>query len=387
MNILLLHNRYQKRGGEDVVVEAETRLLASSGHTVRTEIVSNDQVVGPLAKFEAAARAAYDSRRAEWVRQLVLAHDIQIVHIHNFFPILTPAVHEGAARAGAAVVQTLHNYRLICSGAHLLRNGLECEKCVTGSKLWGVAHRCYRGSLPGSAAIALMQERAERRRTWHRYVHRFIALTAQNKTKFVSAGLPGDRISIKPNFVFAPMTGHFARREEVLFVGRLAREKGVHLILEAARAYPAITFRIIGDGPEAQRLRSAAPGNVSFLGQKNQDEVRIAMQTARMLLVPSIWPETFGITVVEAFAAALPVVASRIGALAELVENEVTGLHFETGNVGSLVVAIGRLLSSPEATERMGLRAQKTYEELYSPARNAVLLERIYQEAQAQAKE
>ena len=201
MRLLIVHNSYQRAGGEDVAVAMEADMLRAAGHSVHLELVSNDSIVGFPSKVRTLLRTPYDPDRRAWMNDLIDRSGAELVHVHNFFPLLTPAVHETAARRGLAVVQTLHNFRLICAGAMLLRDGAVCEKCLTGTRLSGVVHRCYRGSLPGSIAVTAMQARAEREGTWQHSVHRFIALTEFARSKFIAGGLPADRIAVKPNAI------------------------------------------------------------------------------------------------------------------------------------------------------------------------------------------
>lgn len=384
MRILVLHNLYQQRGGEDAVVEAETALLRAGGHDVRVEKVHNDQIVGFAAKTKAFANAAFDAGRYRWMRDVLQDYRADIVHIHNFFPLLTPAVHAAAADMGVPVVQSLHNFRITCANALLLRGGYICEKCVGGSKLWGVYHRCYRGSLPGSLAVVNMQIRAQRQHSWHRHVHRFIALTEFGKSKFVSAGLPAERIAVKPNFLpkIAPVLQE--PRSGGLFVGRLSREKGAHLLIEAWRHLPDVGLTIAGDGPERGRLEAAAPANIRFLGQVGSAEVAREMARAAFLVIPSICYEGFPLTVVEAFSRALPIVASRIGSLAEIVTPGLNGDLFEPGHPESIVEVVQRFLSEASYGQRLGAGALGSYLSLYTAERNLKQLETIYAEAMEQ---
>jgi glycosyltransferase involved in cell wall biosynthesis len=380
MKILLLHNAYRQRGGEDVVVEAESALLAAAGHTVFQETVSNDTIVGARDGLGLLLSSGYNRSRAEWLTRLLDETGAEVVHIHNFFPLLSPAVHEAASLHGAAVVQTLHNYRLICAAGTFLRQGSVCEKCLTGSRLWGVAHRCYRHSLPGSLAVANMQGTAVRRGIWHDHVHRFIALTDFARDKFVAGGLPPDKLVVKPNFV-APVGEGGEVRSGGLFVGRLSQEKGVHTLLEAWKALPQHHLTIIGDGPESASLQRLAGPNVTFLGALPSDQVVSHMRRAAFVAVPSIWYEGFGLTAIEAFACGTPVIASKIGSLAELVDDGVNGLLFAAGDPAALAAAADHMLSNPEGAERLGQRARQTHARLFSPAVNLAQLEAIYEDA------
>lgn len=383
MRLIILHNTYQLRGGEDAVVAAEAALLRAAGHSVHVETVSNDRISGLAAKLRAFHSAPYKRACKRWVADLVGSTGAELVHIHNFFPLLTPAVHEGAAERGIAVVQTLHNYRLLCANALFLRNGHICQKCLQGSRVWGAAHRCYRGSLPASLAVVRMQWRAERHQTWHQHVHRFIALTEFARSKFVAGGLPAERIAVKPNFVPDPKFARRLReqRKGALFVGRLAEEKGVDVLIKAWKHLPDIPLTIVGDGPERARMQSEAPANVRLLGLRSAEEVRAQMAAAQCLVVPSIWYEPFGMVAIEAFAVGRPVIASRIGALAELVTDQVTGWHFTPGDPESLAEVMREAFGNHTRLAEMGRAARRAWQQYYSPAKNLAQLERIYKEA------
>ncbi|MBN9309597.1 glycosyltransferase [Devosia sp.] len=378
MRIYIAHNAYQQQGGEDAVVAAEAELLRSAGHDVSVGLVSNNDIHSRAAKVRAFFDAPHSARRAAWIGEELQRTGAEILHVHNFFPLLTPAIHEEAARRGIAVVQTLHNYRLLCAGATFLRDGQLCEKCLGDRRHWGVVHRCYRGSLPGSLAVYRMQERSRHLQVWQRRVHRFIALSEFARSKFVEGGFPADRIVVKPNFV-APYSGPLpASRHGALFVGRLAREKGVDVLLDAWRQLPDLPLTIVGDGPDRDRLIATAPPNVTFTGTLSHPEVEARMLSAAILVVPSIWYEGFGMVVAEAFARGLPVVASRIGSLPEVFGPSGQGALFEPGDREELVRAVLANLSGPDAR-----RMRERQLALFSPAAALRQLEDIYSDARA----
>lgn len=377
MKILVVHNAYQMRGGEDSVVEAEIALLRGAGYEVRLECVSNDDISGTMAAARAFIKAPYDPARARWIRDMVRRDNIAIVHVHNSFPRLTPAIHMGASAGGAAVVQTLHNYRLVCANALMLRDGQVCELCLHGRSWPALKYRCYRDSLPGTFAAVRTQWQMRAHR-WQDSVDQFIALTGFAAGKFVDSGLPADRISVKPNFRAAAPTSP-ALRQGFLFVGRLSPEKGVHVLLDAFRSLPNLCLTIIGDGPDAAVLRERAPCNVTFTGPLSPEDVQAHMLRAVALVMPSVWYEGFPMTVVEAYASRLPVIASRIGSLAEIVRHSETGLLFEPGSADSLAT----MLREADQLElaRMGELSREMYEELYTPERNLEMLLAIYSKA------
>ncbi|MDG4720115.1 MULTISPECIES: glycosyltransferase family 4 protein [Thalassospira] len=386
MRILVLHNTYQESGGEDAVVAAENALLMRGGHDVHLEIVSNDSIQGLLSKLHTFLTTPHSARRKSWMRDLIALHKPDVVHIHNFFPLLTPAIHEAASESGVAVVQTLHNYRLLCAGALFLRDGSACEKCLVGSNIWSVVHRCYRSSLPGSVAIFRMQNKARQQETWQRHVHRFITLTDFARRKFIAGGLPHTRLSVKPNFAYNTITSEQNSRIGALFVGRLSPEKGADILLEAWRNLQHVPLTIAGDGPERARLEALAPPHVRFLGQCKPTEVSNMMAKAQALVMPSLCYEGFPMTLVEAFANNLPVIGSRLGAIEELIEDGITGHHFAPGDAADLTSIATHAFANPARLSAMGQAARSRYEEHYTPERNLEILEAIYREAIIEAR-
>lgn len=382
MRILVLHNRYRMAGGEDVAVEAEVALLRERGHEVTLVEVDNADIAGPVGRIGAALGTPYRPARRRWAKHLVERSGAQLVHVHNFFPLLSPSVIDGARDAGAAVIQTLHNYRAICANGLLMRDGAVCEDCV-GRVGWpALRHRCYRGSLVGTAAAVAMQQAIHQGGIWDRPGTRLIALTDFARNKLIEGGLPGARIVIKPNFI-APVATSSAARDGVLFVGRLSAEKGVGVLIEVARALPHRRFTIVGGGDDA-RWRAMAPGNVVFTGVMAGAAAREAMTRAALLVMPSLWYEGFPMTLLEAFARATPVVASRIGSLAELAEDGVTGRLVAPGDPAALAVAIEAMLDDPAGAIGIGRAAKAVVEARYDPASIGARLEEIYREALAE---
>jgi glycosyltransferase involved in cell wall biosynthesis len=380
MKILVAHNRYQQPGGEDAVFEREANLLAASGHDVRKLLVSNDVITSRQIKLFTALRTVENPLGIAAMSRALEDFRPDVVHIHNFFPLLSPAVYKVCRHAGSAVVQTLHNYRTICAGALLMRNGQVCQLCVNGSPLWGFVHRCYRGSVVGSAAVARMIAVHRKRRTWSTDVDRFIALSEFGRRIFIEAGFPEDRVDVKPNFIEDPGNPPEGKREGVLFVGRLAEEKGVRYLVEAAARYH-FPLRVAGDGPELATLRSLAHSNVNFLGQLSHEAVLSEMRRAVVLVIPSLWYEGFPMAIVEAFASGTPVIASRLGSLAEIIEDGVTGFHVSPGEVDNLGECIQRLISDADLARRLGHMARQAFIDRFTPRSNLRQLESIYQMA------
>jgi glycosyltransferase involved in cell wall biosynthesis len=381
--LLLVHNYYQQRGGEDVVFEAEARLLEEHGHQVLRYEASNDGL-DTMPAWTLARQTVWNSRTYHDVRRLLERERPALVHVHNTLPVVSPAVYYAARRAGVPLVQTLHNYRLLCPSAVLFRQGAVCEACLHLTLAHpAVRYGCYRGSRAASAAVATTSALQRVLGTWHRCVDLFVALTDFARGKFIQGGLPPDRIVVKPNF--APdrrverVDGDYA-----LFVGRLSPEKGVQPLLAAwQRLGGRIRLRIIGDGPDAPAVTAAIRAGVAvdYLGRQGPDAVSAAMAGAKFLIFPSIWYETFGLTIIEAYAAGLPVLASDMGAMSDLVREGVTGLRFRPGDPEHLAQRVEWALAHPEDLREMGRNARREYESRYTPQRNYGLLLEVYETA------
>ena len=381
MKILVAHNAYQQRGGEDAVVESEVALLRAAGHEVREYRRHNDELAG-MGAARAAADTLWSRRTASDLAALLAAWPADVLHVHNTFPLISPSLYWAAASAHVPVVQTLHNFRLLCPQAMLLREGRVCRDCVGRVPLPAVRHGCYRGSRTQTAVLAGMLVLHRGLGTWQHKVQRYVALNDFCLDEFVRGGLPAERIAIKPNFVNAPAPPSPVERRGILFVGRLSPEKGIATLLSAAATLPPGSLYLAGDGPEAARV-AAAPG-VLTLGNLAPGAVADAMASAVAVVVPSIWPEAFGLVAVEAFAMATPVIASRIGALAAIVEDGVTGLHAVAGDTVDLAARLRWALDHPAEMGRMGAAARARYEALYTPQRNLAQLLDIYEQAKLQ---
>ena len=374
MRILFVHNTYRHRGGEDSVVEAEIELLRAHGHAVETWFRSNDEV-GGMSSLALARQTLWSDRTAHDLAELIRRFRPDVIHAHNTVPLISPSLYWAAERAGVPVVQTLHNFRLMCLNALFLREGKVCEDCMGHLPWRGVARACYRGSRAASAALAGMLTLHRGLGTYRNKVARYIALNGFCRDKFIEGGLPAERVVVKPNFVdfAAPEPG---LRSGLLFVGRLSAEKGVATLAAAMARLPAVALRVAGDGPEAGLLDGVA--GIARLGSLAGERVRQEMSRAAALVVPSIWYENFPRTIVEAFACGLPVIASRIGALADIVRDGETGLLFEPGSSRDLADKMAWVLAHPEQMAAMGRNARTQYEAEFSAEVNYRRLMEIY---------
>jgi glycosyltransferase involved in cell wall biosynthesis len=377
--ILVVHNRYQQPGGEDAVVEAEVGLLRRRGHAVETYIRDNDEL-SEMSRLGALAENLWSRRTWNDVAKLARTFRPDVIHVHNTFAMVSSSVYWAAARAVVPVVQTLHNFRLMCVQAMFLKDGKVCEDCIDRVPWRGVVHKCYRSSGLYSAAQATVIGMNRAIGTYRDRVTRYIALTDFCRDKFIQGGLPAERISVKPNFVDIARVPTNGRRGG-LFVGRLAAEKGIDVLLEALKELPAISIDVIGDGPESARL--AEHPQVNLLGWLGAAEINERMQRAAYLVMPSIWYENFPRTLVEAYANGLPVIASRLGSLAELVDHGRTGLVFEPRSAHDLARHLAWAEAFPQKMRAMGENARETYEARFTPERNYARLLEIYEHAVA----
>jgi glycosyltransferase involved in cell wall biosynthesis len=383
MRILSLHNRYLIRGGEDESREAEERLLREMGHEVNTYEEDN-KALSTLSSIEAFSRTLWSqpTYRAVYDRLTQNRHDI--VHIQNFFPLISPSAHYAARATGVPVIQTLRNYRLICPNGLFFRAGKVCEDCMGLAIPYpGVVHRCYRDNFVASSGVAAMVSVHRLLQTWQHQVTLFIALTNFARSKFIQAGFPADKIVVKPNFV-APDPGVGSGTGGYgLYVGRLSVEKGLDTLLEAWNHVSGLPLKIIGEGPLADQVQTAVQrsGTVEWLGRRPLSEVYRLMGEATVVLFPSNWYETFGRVAVEAFATGTPVIGAKIGAIAEIIDHGRTGLHFNPGDPLDLAAQIDWLLSHPIQIQSMRQAARAEFEQRYTASINYTQLLDIYQRA------
>ena len=377
MRVLVVHNRYQSPGGEDAVVEDEIGLLGSRGHEVELYLRDNRELRDTSA-LDAFTRAIWARDASDDLKRIFKRFKPDIVHVHNTFARVSAAVHWAAAAAGIPVVQTLHNFRLLCVQAMFLRAGRVCEDCLGRTPWRGAFRKCYHGSGSQSAALAAMVAVHRALGTYRSKITRYIALTDFCRDKFILGGLPAERIMVKPNFVDVARPRQ-ATRGGALFVGRLAPEKGIDTLIAALNELPGISLDVIGDGPERPKL--CAHPRVRWLGWRPAHEVREHMARASYLVMPSLWYENFPRTLVEAFASGLPVIASRLGALQELVDHGFTGLLFDPGSASGLAGQMRWAESQSERMRCLGEYARAKYEVEFTPAVNYDRLIAIYQDA------
>lgn len=374
MRIAILHSRYLSgpASGENRVVADDTKLLADAGHEVRTWMPSPGTTRKEQAK--AAWRTVWSAEAVSQVRDLVGSWKAEIVHCHNLFPLLSPAAIREASAQGAGVVMTLHNYRLMCLPGSFFRDGHMCEECLGHLPWRGVVHRCYRHSTLASGALATSLTVHRGWRTFDR-IDRFLAVSEIVQEKHVQAGTAPERIQVTPQFAW-PTRPREGPGDYFLYVGRLTREKGANALIEAWT--PGLgPLLVVGDGPEMAHLRATAPSNVEFRGLVAADAVPALLRGARALLVPSLWDDAAPRSVTEAYAAGVPVLASRIGGLPEIVRDGESGLLVTPGASDQWAAAVERLADDSESV-RLGTGAHRLWSARHRPEHSLGRLEGAY---------
>jgi glycosyltransferase involved in cell wall biosynthesis len=380
MRILIVHSRYlsEAASGENVVVEDEAKLLTRGGHHVEVWQPRPTRVTG-MGLVRTGMQATWSREGVARVRRMIRHMEAEIVHFHNLFPTLSPAVLRAATEEGAAAVMTLHNYRLMCLPSTFLRDGRICEDCIARTPWPGIVHRCYRDSLPGSAALAASLSLHKMLRTFDR-VALYLPVSEFVRNKYIEAGFAAERLRVKSNFAWAT-TRREGPGDHFVYLGRLSAEKGVRTLVSAWKHMSA-KLVIVGDGPEGGRLRDVAPKTIEFTGLVHHAEVADLLRGARALLVPSLWYEAQPRVILEAYATGVPVIASRIGGLPDFVIDRETGFLVSPQDHGAWARAAGWLLDDSEA-ERLGEGAYRLWKDRYSPERGLEDLTEAYRFARS----
>lgn len=387
MKILIVHNRYQQPGGEDSVVQTECELLKRFGEEVYLYERGNHEVNGYSIwrKMGFLSEMNWSRQSYREIKKILREFQPDVVHFHNIFFVMTPSAYYACREEKVPVIQSLHNFRLLCSNGLFLRNNHVCEECLEHSLWCGVVHRCYKKSRLITALVIGMIEKHWKKGTWVNMVDCYVMATEFARQKYISAGIPSEKIFVKPHFVYPDMGRRHQDKGYVLYVGRLSPEKGVDFLLRAWETIDDIPLKIMGSGPSYDFLQSFASVHnlkqVEFLGYLTQEQYTEYMKGAKFIIVPSICYENFPRVIAEAYAFGIPVLASRLGTMAELIEDKVTGVLFEAGNIADLREKVKWMASQDGLLEEMGRQARKLYEEKYIAEKNYVALKKIYNQA------
>lgn len=388
LKIVYCHNYYRLRGGEDLSFENDVAMLREQGHTVIPFVRDNREL--PSSAVRVAAGMFWNPRTAAEMARLLRLEKPDLLHCNNLFPQISVSVYRAAKRAGVPVVQALRNYRAFCANALLYRDSAPCTKCLGAAASWhGLRHRCYRNSGTATAMVASMQLLHRLLRIQRRYVAAFFTPTEFARAVHIKGGFDPNSVFVRSNFVSPDLGIAHTRSDHALFVGRLSSEKGVDVLLDTwMQKQIPIPLKIIGEGPEAARLRSKAAGcrHVTFAGRLEPIEVLQELGHARFLVMPSRWYETFGRTIAEAFSRGTPVLASRFGAMAELVQDGENGFLFDPADPSGLADAVQRFEQRDAVELRvMQSAARLSYERYFSARASYQQLLRVHRHALTKA--
>lgn len=390
MKILIIHNKYQIPGGEDIVFDRESNLLEASGHQVYQYIKENNEIAKSISKLEAGIRVVWSKKDFLEVSRIIQDCRPDIIHVHNFFPLISPSIYYAASKYNIPIIQTLHNYRLWCLNGYFIRENKPCELCLGKPvPLPGIFYKCYHKSMLQSAAVALMQVSHKLLGTWEKKASRYIVMTEFFRKKAIEGGLPSAKLIVKPNFLNHDPGQEFNKSDFLLYVGRLSPEKGIHVLLQTWLNHPNLPpLKLIGQGLLADDVLQAASqhSNIEYIGSLPPYQVYDWMGKAKALIFPSQWYEGLPLTIIESFAKGTPVIASKLGAMKSLIKHEYNGLHFEPGNTEDMISKVHWMTRNPDRWVNMQQNARRDFEENFTAEKNYQMLIEIYQQAISQVK-
>lgn len=379
-NVLIVHNHYRIPGGEDTVVCNEKKLLESHGHKVYFYHRDNAEMdkMSLLKKAILPFTAIFNPRTYIEVRRLIRNHKIEVIHVHNTLNLISPAVYYAALSLKVPVVQTVHNFRLLCPNAVFYREGNICEDCVENGLYCAVRHRCYRNSRVQTLVCVISM--VIHRMTGIYGKLNYICLTDFNKEKLLKLKqVREEKVFVKPNFTY-DLKGGSRREDYYLYIGRIEEIKGVSVLMEAFFRMPDRRLLLAGMGTEIdlykRKVADKGITNIDFLGFKKKDELAQLLKAAKAVIVASQWYETFGMIVIEAFAGHTPVIAGDIGNIGSLVEDRVNGIKFRYNSVESLIDAVEQfeLLDG----NALGENGYRKYKDMFSEEKNYESIRAIY---------
>jgi glycosyltransferase involved in cell wall biosynthesis len=377
--VLVIHNRYQQAGGEDAVVGAEVALLRQNGHRVIEYTQDNAEIgrFGLLHKASLLASTTWNQQAYRDLRRLICAERPDVAHCHNLMPLISPSAYYACKAEGVPVVQTVHNFRLMCPAGTLFRKDGPCRDC-RGSLGRAVTRKCYRGSYVQTAAVAMMLGAHRSIGTFDGKIDVYSAPSAFCMERLVSGGLHRDKITVRANFLMHDPGPRSGSDDYAVFAGRLCVEKGVRQLLRTWRRLREVRLLIIGDGPLRNEAQRDAPGCVRFTGALPPEETIARIKAARFLVFPSIGYETFGMTVLEAAACGVATVGTRLGAIPELVQEEKTGLLFDPQDPDDLAEKVDWAWAHPVRMNEMGAQARRRYLQHYTAEHGYESLMQLY---------
>ncbi|CEK31587.1 glycosytransferase [[Clostridium] sordellii] len=381
-NVLMAHNYYQVPGGEDTVFHNEVKMLEKNGHKVTKYTRHNDEIKdGMISKLKLGIDAIFSCKTYKEVKKLIDENDIDVVHVHNTLPLISPSIYYAARAKKVPVVQTIHNFRLLCPGATFTRNGEICEDCISKGLEQSLKHRCYRNSLSQTFIMYAMLK-------FHRIIGsynkvNYITLTEFNKHKLSSLVKDKNDIYVKPNFVEKREQGKRKLEDYFVYMGRLDDIKGINFLVESWKYIDKnIQLYIMGTGQEYENIKSYVNkyklNNVNILGFTKREIAFEIIKNSRATVVPSKCYEGFPMTIAESFSLGVPVIGSKIGNIESIIDDGENGLLFEKNNKESLKYVINKVFYDKELNINLGKNAYKVFKDKYTDEKNYRNIEKIY---------
>ena len=384
MKILQIHNEYKYFGGEDLIVEREKNLLLENNHEVIQLIrKNNNEIKNIWDQLIVSKNLTYSKKSEKIVDEKIKFTKPDIVHIHNFFPLWSPSILNSCKKNKIPVVMSIHNYRLVCANGALYRNGKICELCPKNGLHNAIYYRCYQDSLIKTLPVVNLISTFRKKKIWNK-MNKLIVNTEFAKKKFISFGIPEDKLAVKANFIeedYKINDSESNKEDFIIYIGRLSKEKGLELLI---KAWEKIDFKlkIFGDGPLKQKISNLIKNNekIELNNFIPNHEVSKQMAKAKFLIFPSEWYEGFSITLLEAFVNKLPVLSSNIGSMQEIIEDNINGILFKSGDVHDLIDKINKMIKNPDLLNNIKDKAYEKYQTLYSKKKNYEILVNIYKE-------
>lgn len=397
MKILAIHNFHRKgsASGDDQVFKSETTLLEEHGHDVIRYTVTNDEFdkSGFIGKVAAIFGMLWSLKNYKRVKKLVETERPDIVHIHTFFPLLSPSVLYAAKRAGAKVVATLHDTRFICPCATSLRGTELCNRCGDGNYFRMCKYGCFKGSRLQSFIVACIFTYHRLRKSFYKQIDRYICLNENQIQLLKSIGFDENKIVKKYNFVpDVDANVDNAKSEElperyVVFYGRIGEEKGIRILMQIWNEIHDIPLVVMGGGPLEEEFRNWAEKkeNVFYLGYTQHDKCLSIVKRAEFVVFPSIWYEGCSMVEIETESLGKGIIATDLGFSQEAIEDGVNGFKVPLGSVEGFEQTIRKLWIDPNLIAAIGKNARMDYEAKYLPEDNYRQLENIYNDLMKEA--
>lgn len=387
--ILMVHNYYQIGGGEHIVFANEKQLLIDRGHTVFEYTRHNDEIKRFRDKLIIPLVAIFNLRTYFDVKKILKKENIDVVHCHNTFPLISPAVYYAAKSCNVSVVQTIHNFRFLCANGIFYRNGEICEECVNKTIFASIKYGCYRGSKLGTAVVAIMLQLHRWLGTFDKKVDKYIVLTEFNKKK-LSILISKDKITVKPNF--SPVEaktniGHY-NKDNFIFVGRLEESKGIKFILNTWKNKDVRQkIVVIGDGPLRQYVKKSSNECefIEYIGPQTHEKTMEYMKHSKALIFASKWYEGFPMVLLEAMSQGIAIITVDIGNAASIVVDSQIGLHYKSNDAQDFINKIN-FLNEQSVYERLGDSAKQYFSNKYTSTINYEMLINIYKEVMKSGK-